>query len=138
MDKATVALILSGVAILVSGTIAILDYRIARARRSEEVEAQGRACLSARLDPPGRPDHLVISCSGSTSARDVVVEVEPATIPFPGRAHILSDARARTGGTCVRCHHKRRLRLRHPTTRSCGPRWRDDRGPEAKDMSLTV
>lgn len=49
-------------------------------RRSEELEARGRANVHARLDPPGRPGSLVLSVTGDTPARDVVVKVGPASL----------------------------------------------------------
>jgi len=114
MDKATFALILSAAAIAVSGTIGILGYRlqrrvtaIAEDRRSEEVESQRRANLNAHFDSPVRPCRLVLSASGGSSARDVVVQLEPATIPFPGRADVLPVDRARTSSTRAYCDHTR-------------------------------
>jgi hypothetical protein len=145
MDKATVALVLSASAIAVSGTIGILGHRLQRRvtsievdRRSEEVDAQRRADLYARLDPPGRPDHLVISCAGGTSARDVVVEVEPATILLEGEPMSFPSLKL---GQEVRI----RAVITHDDFPAGVPRvvlvhlnWWDDRGPQANEVSLTV
>jgi hypothetical protein len=135
MDKTTVLTVLG---ILVTATLGTLGYRIARARRAEEVEARRRADLSARLDPPGRPNYLVISCAGGTSARDVVVKLEPATILLEGEPMSFPSL---VPGQEVRVH----AAVTHDDFPAGAPRvvlvrlrWRDDRGSQAKDMSLTV
>jgi hypothetical protein len=145
MDKAEWALVLSGLAIVVSGTIGVLGYRlqrqvtgIAKVHRSEELEARKRADLIARLDPPGRPKYLVLSTTGGTRATDVTVEVEPETILFQGeptsflalepgqeqRVHVGITADDFPPGV--------------PRVVVVRLRWRDDLGSQAKEMNLTV
>jgi hypothetical protein len=145
MDKATVALVLSGLAIVVSATIGVLHYwlqgrvtAIEVDRRAEEIEAQERADLSAHLDPPGRPNYLVISCAGGASARDVVVELEPATILLEGEPMSFPSLVPRQD---VRVH----VAVTSDDFPAGVPRvvlvrlgWRDDRGDQAKNMTLTV
>jgi len=145
MDKATWALVLSGLAIVVSGTIGVLGYRlqrqvtgIAKVHRSEELEARKRADLSARLDPPGRPDYLVLSTTGGTKATDVTFEVEPEMILFQGEPTSFPSLEP---GQEQRVH----VAITSDDFPPGVPRvvvvrlsWRDDLGSQAKDMNLTV
>jgi hypothetical protein len=151
MDKASLALALSGLAIVVAIIIgivtAIISVRgnrlqrrvtiIEEDRRAEEVEAQRRADLHARLEPPGRPDYLVLSATGGTDARDVVVEVEPATI--------LADG-TRMSFPSLEPGQQEHLRVfvTHDDFPADVPRivvvrirWRDDLGPRAKETRLS-
>ena len=139
MDSATIALVLTALGIAVTGTIGFLAYRLQRARRDEELDARGRADLSARLDPPVRPTHVVISSTGRTSARDVVVEVEPLTILF-GEGKPTSFPSLEPGQ-----EERMHIVITHddfppnvPRVVLVRLRWRDDRGSQAKKMSLTV
>jgi hypothetical protein len=145
MDTAAWALVLSGLAIVVSLGLGIAGYRlqrqvtaIATAHRSEELEARGRADLHARLDPPGRPDYIVLSASGATSARDVVVEVEPRTILLEGEPMSFPSLEP---GQEARMH----LAITRDDFPPSIPRvvvvhvkWEDNRGPQGKDLTLTV
>jgi hypothetical protein len=138
MDKATVALILSGLSLVVSSTLGILGYRIQRALRLEELQSRRRADLSVRLDPPGRPKYLVLSASGGTSARDVAIELQPTTVLYVGEPTSFTSLEpGQEEHVLIAISHDdfppgvpRVIRVRLS--------WHDDQGPQTKDMSLTV
>ena len=145
MDKATWALVLSGFAIVVSAAIGIAGYRlqrqvasIAKEKRLEEVEARLRADIGARLDPPGRPDYLVLSVTGATRARDVVVEVEPASILFESEPTAFPSLGPNQD---VRLHvaiTSDDFPVGAPAIVRVNLRWRDGLGLQAKEFILPL
>jgi hypothetical protein len=145
VDKASWALTLSALAIVVAAIIGIKGNRLQRRvtiieedRRAEEVEAQRRSDLYARLEPPGKPKYLVLSATGGPDARDVVVEVEPATILLEGEPK--SFVSLEPGQ-----EERVRIAITHDDFPADVPRvvvvrirWRDDRGPQAKETHLSA
>jgi hypothetical protein len=104
----------------------------------DEPHSRKAADLDARLDPLGRAQYpvLVISASGDTGARDVVVVLEPATVLLSGEP---------TSFGAIEPQHDvhMRLAITHDDFPK-GPRilehlrWEDFRGAQAKDVSQTV
>jgi hypothetical protein len=145
MDTATIALVLSVVAIVVSGTIGVLGYLLQRRvtaievdRRAEEVEAHRRADVIPRFDPPGNLTHLVLSVSGGSRASDVSFELQPSSILLHGEPTSFPSLEP---GQEVRV----RVAITYddflpgvPRVVLVRLRWRDDRGDQAKNMTLTV